>query len=326
MMIVYALLALALMAAVVAWRLRHKLAALVSFGCFLILSGVALAPAFVSRPANAAVPVAQLKADSAESVLLARLKQRLPKTQISHADCSRYDNGFCEIVAGRSVFYTSKNGRYLVIGRVYDVETREDVTAARLLELSPDTLLASAARSESSAEAIPPQQLARGGANAPIDTRSSPPKLDPRTLGAPGAIAWGGSGAAPRVTLFSDLNCGYCKMLHGELKKLGWQVDERFVSIMGSRPASEAVYCAKTPSQALQAAYRGDTSSSAVPRCDTRGLDMNEAMFRQAGFTGTPVLVSSNGSVLEGYRISAELQAWLKSASRSSLAANVKPR
>jgi thiol:disulfide interchange protein DsbC len=318
---IYFFIALGLCIGFYTWRRRSLFIAALSIGASLLLSGVAIAPVLMPGDANAAVPVSKIGANSAESKLLANLKQRLPKTQISHADCSRYDNGFCEIVAGRSVFYTSKNGRYLVIGRVYDVETREDVTAARLLELSPDTLLARAARMESSADTNPGQQVVRGGANAPIDSRSSPQSFNTRQLSAPGAIRWGGGINAPKVTVFSDLNCGYCKLLHGELKKLGWQVEERFVSIMGSRPTSEAVYCSKSPSKSLSAAYQGNPPGSAAG-CDTRGLDANEAMFRQAGFTGTPVLITSNGVVLEGYRQAAELQAWHKAVTRTSVASN----
>jgi thiol:disulfide interchange protein DsbC len=48
--------------------------------------------------------------------------------------------------------------------------------------------------------------------------------------------------------------------------------------------------------------------------CDTRGLDENEAFARKHGFSGTPVIVRSDGAVLEGYRPKAALVAWLKGA------------
>ena len=73
----------------------------------------------------------------------AALAKRLPKTQVSAVDCNKLA-GVCEIAAGTTLFYTDQGARYLIIGRVYDMETRTDLTAARLLELNPDTLLAGA--------------------------------------------------------------------------------------------------------------------------------------------------------------------------------------
>ena len=60
------------------------------------------------------------------------LKDRLPKTKVSSVDCSKVD-GLCEVVAGENLFYVDRTARFLVIGRVYDMQTRQDLTAARLL-------------------------------------------------------------------------------------------------------------------------------------------------------------------------------------------------
>ncbi|RIV83783.1 DsbC family protein, partial [Aurantiacibacter xanthus] len=73
----------------------------------------------------------------------ALLKARLPKTEITKVDCARI-GGLCEVVAGSNLFYVDASARYLVIGRVYDMESRQDLTAARLLELNPAMLLGGA--------------------------------------------------------------------------------------------------------------------------------------------------------------------------------------
>ncbi|RYY16608.1 MAG: DsbC family protein, partial [Alphaproteobacteria bacterium] len=75
----------------------------------------------------------------------AALKDRLPKTKVSSVDCSKVD-GLCEVVAGENLFYVDRTARFLVIGRVYDMQTRQDLTAARLLALNPDMLVGSAAK------------------------------------------------------------------------------------------------------------------------------------------------------------------------------------
>lgn len=60
------------------------------------------------------------------------LKTRLPKTQLSQVNCEKV-HGLCEVTAGSNLFYVDAGARYLIIGRVYDMETRQDLTAARLL-------------------------------------------------------------------------------------------------------------------------------------------------------------------------------------------------
>ena len=73
------------------------------------------------------------------------LKTRLPKTQLSQVDCEKV-HGLCEVTAGANLFYVDAGARYLIIGRVYDMETRQDLTAARLLEINPDMLVGGAAK------------------------------------------------------------------------------------------------------------------------------------------------------------------------------------
>ena len=74
----------------------------------------------------------------------AALKLRLPKTPIDAINCEGL-GGLCEVASKTTLFYTDAHAKYLVIGRVYDMEARQDLTAARLLALNPDLLAAGAA-------------------------------------------------------------------------------------------------------------------------------------------------------------------------------------
>ncbi len=73
------------------------------------------------------------------------LKARLPKTRIDKIICGSI-GALCEINAGGTLFYVDKTARYLLVGRIYDMETRQDLTAARLLELNPDLIAAGGAK------------------------------------------------------------------------------------------------------------------------------------------------------------------------------------
>lgn len=237
----------------------------------------------------------------------ALLKTRLPKTAVSGVDCDKIA-GLCEVTAGANLFYVDSSARYLVIGRVYDMETRQDLTAARLLELNPDLLVGGAARAN--AGAAPSAAMAEEGGGARREEQAGAAKrVDLSGLSPKGAIVWG-SGPT-RVTVFSDFRCGYCRALAQQLEGMNVTVVERPISVLGSRPLAEEVLCAADRPRAVRAAY-AQTPIQAGGRCDTSGLDENEAFARAHGFTGTPVLVRSDGAVLEGFRPKAALIAWLK--------------
>lgn len=248
----------------------------------------------------AAVTSAPAQASDTSSAVRAALKARLPKTPIDALTCEGF-GGLCEVVSGSTLFYVDESARYLLVGRLYDMETRRDVTAARLLELNPDLIAAGAARAggESKAQDEEP-------ANA------APAKVDLAKLPADGAVRWGNP-TGPKVVVFSDFHCGYCQRLTGELAKAGVQVEERPISIFGarSRALSEAVLCASDPSAALHAAYAGEVPKARAG-CKPKGLDANEAFAKANGFNGTPVLVrASDGAVLQGYRPANEIRRFL---------------
>ncbi|MCW2339180.1 thiol:disulfide interchange protein DsbC [Sphingobium sp. B2D3A] len=246
---------------------------------------------------------AVLAAGSSNEAVAARLKARLPNTQISSVECGKL-SGLCEVVAGKTLFYTDSSARYLVVGRVYDMEARQDLTAARLLEINPETLLGGAARSEQQSEDF------AGASASPVPAAAAPrpAKLDVSKLGQAGAIVWGKANA-PTVTIFTDFRCGYCRQLVATLEQMSVRVIERPISILGSRDLANRVYCSKDKARAVRAAYAGE----ALPegRCDTSGLDANEAFAREHRLSGTPVIVRADGAMLEGFRPREVLERWI---------------
>lgn len=264
------------------------------------LHGMAVAAAAI----GAALLTGSAPTDAATAVRAA-LKERLPKTAVSAIDCGKVD-GLCEVTAGENLFYVDRAARYLVIGRVYDLQTRQDLTAARLLEMNPDMLVGGAAKANAAAAA--------GDAPEPGARRTAPAtatRVDVSRLSKAGAIVWGRGG--PTVTVFSDFACGYCRALSQTLAKMDVTVVERPISVLGSRQLSDQVICASDRAAAIHAAYAGAPVTARKP-CDTRGLDENEAFARRHGFTGTPVIVRSDGVVREGFLPAPALAAWLKGA------------
>jgi thiol:disulfide interchange protein DsbC len=263
-----------------------------------------------------AIAAAAPPTDAAVATLL---KTRLPKTQLTKLDCNKVA-GLCEVTAGNNLFYVDKTARFLVIGRVYDMQTRQDLTAARLLEINPDMLVGGAAKANAAAaagpegqdEVVSPAAGAGGGAGVrKTSLPARPTKLSLDGLPKDGAIVWGNPTGEP-VTVFTDFRCGYCRALSNVLRSMNVRVVERPISVLGSRDLADQVYCAKNREEALHAIYAGEPLKPNAEKCDTSGLTANEAFAHKNGLTATPVIVRADGAVIEGYRPKEFLAAWLK--------------
>lgn len=245
----------------------------------------------------AAVTAIPASAAGLASDVAAALKLRLPKTPVDALTCDTL-GPWCEVVSGDTLFYIDETARYLFVGRLYDMEERRDVTAARLLELNPDLLAAGGAKARTEQNGTAPVEAAK--------------TVDLAGLPAEGAIRWGNPNG-PKLVAFSDFQCGYCQRLAGELVKAKIQVEERPISIFGaaSRRLSETVLCAKDPEKALHAAYAGALETGGKSCARAKALDANEAFARANGFAGTPVIVrASDGAVLHGFRDADTLRAF----------------
>jgi len=251
-----------------------------------------------------------------EAKVTGLLKARLPKTEVSKINCEKID-GLCEVTAGANLFYVNHGARYLIIGRVYDMETRQDLTAARLLEINPDMLVGGAAKANAAAADGGEEGTSEvattpaGGRRATVAAR--PAMLSLTGLPNDGAIVWGNKAAKQSVTIFTDFRCSYCRALTNVLRGMDVKVVERPISVLGSRDIADRVYCSKNQEQALHAAYAGEPFK-APAACDTKGLDANEKFAQKHGLNATPVIVRSDGAILEGYRPKEFLEAWLRGA------------
>jgi len=108
------------------------------------------------------------------------------------------------------------------------------------------------------------------------------------------------------VTVFTDIDCTYCRKLHSEIDgymDLGIQV--RYVLYPRGGPASrtwttsEEVLCASNRGSALTAAKLDRKFEST--RCDTSLLTRSYSLGRDVGLTGTPAIVLEDGTFIGGY-------------------------
>lgn len=246
-----------------------------------LLSAVALAQAGVA--ANPVAPAAQvLKADAA--------KADAPKVDPRAAIVNKIDglkledvrmspvSGIYEITRGSEVSYTSADGRYVILGDMYDIdqdanisETRRRGIRARMLESVPEA-----------------------------EMLVFSPK-DPKFT----------------ITVFTDIDCGYCRKLHSQIaeyNRLGIRVRYMFFPRSGPDTESwfkaESVWCAPNRNDALTRAKKDEAINSA--KCPAGVVARDYELGHKLGVEGTPAIFLASGEMLPGYAPPGQLVKYLK--------------
>lgn len=174
--------------------------------------------------------------------------------------------GFYEVTYGTEVYYVSADGRYLFAGNLVDLERQQNLTERRLAEV----------RSELLAEADEGSMIVYGGKDLPHT-----------------------------VTIFTDIDCGYCRKLHrgmAKMNELGIRV--RYMAYpragVGSHSYDKAVsvWCAEDRQGAMDRAKAGNEPEAA--ECDNP-VKRHLALGKKLGISGTPGLILESGRLLPGY-------------------------
>lgn len=120
------------------------------------------------------------------------------------------------------------------------------------------------------------------------------------------------------VTVFTDVECGYCRKLHKEISeynKLGISINYAAFprSGIGSNAFTKMVgaWCSNNPQKAITSLKKGDDLN--LDFCDTQPIAKHYAIGKKIGITGTPAIITSNGNLLPGYVPPEELLELLKS-------------
>jgi len=184
--------------------------------------------------------------------------------------------GLYQVFMPPRFFYASADGRYIIEGDLLDAKTKQSISQIP--------------RNKSVATAI-------------------------NAMGEDSMIIFGKGTLKHTVTVFTDIDCGYCRKLHKEIKKynkLGIRI--RYMSYpragigSDSFKKAEAVWCSKDRKKALTQAKNGIKINS--EKCDNPVAE-HYALGNMIGIRGTPALVLEDGSVVPGYIPAARLSAGL---------------
>lgn len=124
------------------------------------------------------------------------------------------------------------------------------------------------------------------------------------------------------ITVFTDIDCGYCRKMHAELADYQAEgIGIRYVFYPRSGPGTEsfrkaeAVWCSDDRQQALTAAKEGaamDGDSSCANPVLT-----DYQLGQELGLRGTPMIVLPDGEVINGYVPAAAMAAQFAAASEA---------
>jgi thiol:disulfide interchange protein DsbC len=240
-----------------------------------------------AKPPAAPKPVAAKPASQGGAAIpadvRARIAAKLPGVEPGDVAMSPVP-GLYEVVMGGLIAYVSADGKYLVSGNVYDLDTQVNLTATRR----------NAARAKALAGVSESQMIVFGPPNAKMT-----------------------------VTVFTDIDCGYCRKFHSqiaEVNKAGVRV--RYMMFPRTGPGTESwdkaeqVWCAADRRDALTRAKKGETLKSR--KCGDGAIKTQYELGSDLGVEGTPAVFTQGGDYIGGFLTPEELVQSVQESQKSA--------
>jgi thiol:disulfide interchange protein DsbC len=234
-----------------------------------LIAALGLAPAglALAQSAPAAAQKSSGKVASVPEDVRQRIVAKLPGAKPEDIAFSPIA-GLYEVTMGGLIAYVTPDGKYLVSGNIYDLETEVNLTATRR----------NAARAKALAAAPESEMIVFSPPN---------PKMT--------------------VTVFTDIDCGFCRRFHNqiaEFNKAGVRV--RYLMFPRTGPGTESwrkaesVWCSKDRRDALTRAKKGEDLKT--KSCsDAAAIKAQYAMGEDLGVEGTPAIFTQGGDYIGGF-------------------------
>jgi len=208
------------------------------------------------------------QADTAKQAeaIKAKLAESFP-THIPDSVSKSPVEGLYEAVYGTQVIYVTDDARYIIQGVIMDLEDgKRDITE----------VATSRARQKYMTQ-VNEQESISFGAEKPKHT----------------------------ITVFTDIDCGYCRKLHNEMDqyasygiKINYLLFPRNGITSPSYTKAVSVWCSDDRADALTKAKNGEELPAG--NCDNPVVDHFE-LGQKIGVTGTPAILTADGQLMPGY-------------------------
>ncbi len=181
--------------------------------------------------------------------------------------------GIYEVKYGTEIYYASADGLFLIRGEVFDLAQKKNLTE---------------------------------------ESRSAARRLLVESLDQNSMIMFTPKEVKHHVTVFTDVDCGYCRKLHQEIEELnGYGIEVRYMLFprdgvdSESAAKAESVWCADDRHKALTEVKLGkDVAKKSCANPIARNIELAD----QIALTGTPTIILDNGEVVSGYLPAAKLK------------------
>lgn len=229
-----------------------------------------------SRPAPAGAVPAEVRN---------RVVAKLPGATPSDVNASPIP-GLYEVTMGGLIVYVSDDGKYLLSGNVYDLDTQMNLTASR-------------------------RNAARAKALAAVSESQM--------------IVFGPSNAKMTVTVFTDIDCGFCRKFHqqiADVNKAGVRV--RYMMFPRTGPGTESwakaeqVWCSADRREALTRAKKGEPIKAKA--CGDGAIKTQYDLGADLGVEGTPAVFTQNGDYIGGFMTPDELVHSIQESQKQAVA------
>lgn len=223
-----------------------------------------------AKPAAAAKPgTAAPAGGTPDARAIAAIARLNPDVEVEHVGAAPIP-GFREAIVGGQVIYITDDGRYLFLagtgGALLDTQTQKNLSEGALGGMR-NKLLATIPASERIVFAPP----------------------NPKHT----------------VTVFTDVECGYCRKLHSEIKDYNAQgIAVEYLAFprmgLGSEDFKKmvSVWCAPDRKAALTQAK---TTGKVVEKNCKNTVTMQYNVGQRVGLTGTPMIIAADGTQMGGY-------------------------
>lgn len=190
--------------------------------------------------------------------------------------------GWYEIDSGGQILYVSGDGTYALRGDLINLETRVNLTDLR---------------------------------------RNTARKSLLGDLNNDDMIVYSPDEVKHSVTVFTDIDCGYCRKLHQEMDQYHRQgIEVRYMFFPRSGPNTPSwdkatnVWCSDDRNGALTQAKANQPVSS--QQCDANLINVHYETGRKVGLRGTPAIITDSGELIAGYVPAASLITRLEQAAK----------
>ena len=197
---------------------------------------------------------------------------------VSIESLKKIDENFHEIIINNQIYYATNDGKYLIVGSVIDLDTKESITENTKMEQRLKVI---------------------NSIDQSYQVIYKPDKTD------------------YVLTIFTDASCPYCQKLHNELSGLlENNIEVRYVLFSRNGKDVDAyeqlvsAWCAENRLEAIDSIFQGDLIDDNTTCINP--LDRNFEYASALSVEGTPTIFLEDGRIIPGYQSYEKIIAFIK--------------